>query len=182
MSKPRNKSTRPYIVSVVQDLSQCAEVQVDATSSAEAEVLVSALLRQGKLNSLDYTSGDNQRDPYTCGSWEKDEDTAVDCIVNDAGITFPPKTNINTLRYNDGPLTACPLCGAELNAFLQVTLYTITLDATGHVSAYEGGPHPESTSDIIELSQAENTTIICTNHHHISGPSLADNRTRHATD
>ena len=182
MSKPRNKSAKPYIVSVVQDLSECAEVQVDATSSTEAQELVSALLRQGKLNSLDYTSGDNQRDPYTCGSWEKDEDTTVDCIVNDAGITFPPKTNINTLRYNDGPLTACPLCGAELNAFLQVTLYTITLDATGHVSAYEGGPHPESTSDIIELGQAENTTIICTNNHHISGPSLADNRTRHATD
>ena len=114
MSKSRNKSTKPYIVSVVQDLSQCAEVQVDATSSTEAEELVSALLRQGKLNSLDYTSGDNQRDPYTCGSWEKDDDTPVDCIVTDSGITFPPKTNINTLRHSDGPLTACPQCGAEL--------------------------------------------------------------------
>jgi len=171
MSKPRNKSAKPYIVSVVQDLSECAEVQVDATSSVEAEELVSALLRQGKLNSLDYTPGDNQRDPYTCGSWEKDDDTTVDCIITDAGITFPPKTNINTLRYNDGPLTACPLCGGELNAFLQLTLYTITLDATGHVSAYEGGPQPESASDIIELCLAKNTTIICTNNHHISGPS-----------
>lgn len=172
MSKPRNKSAKPYIVSVVQDLSQCAEVQVDAISSAEAEELVSALLRQGNLNSLDYTSGDNQRDPYTCGSWEKDDDTSVDCIVTDSGITFPSKTNINTLRHSDGPLTACPQCGAELNAFLQLTLYRITIDPTGHLSAYEGGPQPESTSDIIELSQAENTTIICTNNHHISGPSL----------
>jgi hypothetical protein len=69
MSTSRNNSAKPYIVSVVQDSSECAEVQVNATSSAEAEELVSALLRQGKLNSLDYTSGDNQRDPYTCGSW-----------------------------------------------------------------------------------------------------------------
>jgi hypothetical protein len=172
MSQTRNKSTKPYIVSVVQDLSECAEVQVNATSSAEAEEIVSALLRQGKLNSLDYTPGDNQRDPYTCGSWEKDDDTAVDCIVTDSGVTFPPKTNINTLRNSHGLLTVCPQCGAELNAFLRLTLYTITLDSTGHVSAYEGGPQPESTSDTIELSQAENTTIICTNNHHISGPSL----------
>ncbi len=172
MSTPRHRSAKPYIVSVVQDLSECAEVQVDATGSAEAEEIVSALLRQGKLNSLDYTPGDNQRDPYTCGSWEKDDDTPVDCIVTDSGITFPPKTNTNTLRHSDGPLTACPRCGAELNAFLHLTLYTITLDATGHVSAYEGGPQPESTFDLIELSQAENTTIICTNNHHISGPSL----------
>ena len=174
MSQARIKPTKPYIVSVVQDLSECAQVQVDATSSLDAEEIVSGLLRQGKLARLDFARGDDRGDPYTCGSWEKDDDTPVDCVITNNEITFAPRIS--------GPLTACPQCGAELNAFLQVTLYTITLDATGHVSAYEGGPHPESTSDIIELSQAENTTIICTNHHHISGPSLADNRTRHATD
>ncbi len=172
MSKSPNKNAKPYIVSIVQDLSECAEVQVDATRSAEAEEIVSVLLRQGKLNKLDYTRGDDQGNPYTCGAWEKEDDAAVDCIVTDSGITFPLKPTINTIQYIDGPLTACPQCGAELNALLRLTLYTITLDATGQLSAYEGGPQPESTSDIIELCQADNTTIICTNNHYISGPSL----------
>lgn len=166
MSKPKAK---PYIVSIVQDLSECAEVQVDATSSAEAEEIVSVLLRQGKLNKLDYTRGGDQGDPYTCGAWEKEDDTVVDCIVTDSGITFPT----STLRDIDGPLTACPQCGAELNAFLRLTLYTITLDATGQLSAYKGGPQPENASDIIELCRADNTTIICTNNHHISGPQVS---------
>jgi hypothetical protein len=171
MSKSPNNTAKTYSVSIVQDLSECAEVQVDATSSAEAEEIVSVLLRQGKLNKLDYTRGDDRGDPYTCGAWEKEHDTTVDCIVTDSGITFPLKPDLNTIRV-DGPLTACPQCGAELNAFLRLTLYTITLDATGQLSAYEGGPQPESTSDIIELCQPDNTTIICTNNHHISGPSL----------
>ena len=64
MSKSPNKTAKPYIVSIVQDLSECAEVQVDATSSAEAEEIVSVLLRQGKLNKLDYTRGHDQGDPY----------------------------------------------------------------------------------------------------------------------
>ena len=49
---PRKNPTTPYIVSVVQDLSECAEVQVDATSSSEAEEIVSELLRHGKLDKL----------------------------------------------------------------------------------------------------------------------------------
>jgi hypothetical protein len=166
MSQPGKKPTIPYIVSVVQDLSECAEVQVDATSSSEAEEVVSALLRQGRLDKLDYARGDDQGNPYTCGCWEKDDDTLIDCIITNNEITFAEKPT----RKISGPLTACPQCGAELNASIRLTLYTVTLNEHGLVSAYEGGPEPESTSEIIELCQADNTTIICTNNHHISGP------------
>lgn len=162
MSQARIKPTKPYIVSVVQDLSACAEVQVDATSSLDAEEIVSELLRQGKLARLDFAPGDDQGNPYTCGSWEKDDDTPVDCVITNNDISFAPKIT--------GPLTACPQCGAELNASIRLTLYTVSLDEHGHVSAYEGGPTPESESDVIELCQADNTTITCTNKHHISGP------------
>lgn len=68
---PRKSPTTPYIVSVVQDLSECAEVQVDATNSSEAEEIVSELLRSGKLDKLDYARGDDHGNPYTCGAWEK---------------------------------------------------------------------------------------------------------------
>jgi len=163
---PRKNPTTPYIVSVVQDLSECAEVQVDATSSSEAEEIVSELLRSGKLDKLDYARGDDQGNPYTCGAWEKDDDRTVDCVITNDEITFAQKPTRNIL----GPLTACPLCGAELNASIRLTLYTITLDEQGHISAYEGGPQPETTSDMIELCQTDNTSIICTNNHHISGP------------
>ena len=91
MSQARIKPTKPYIVSVVQDLSACAEVQVDATSSLDAEEIVSELLRQGKLARLDFAPGDDQGDPYTCGSWEKDDDTPVDCVITNNDISFAPK-------------------------------------------------------------------------------------------
>jgi hypothetical protein len=162
MSQARIKPTTPYIVSVVQDLTECAQVQVDATSSLDAEEIVSGLLRQGKLARLDFARGDDRGDPYTCGSWEKDDDTPVDCVITNNEITFARKIS--------GPLTACPQCGAELNASIRLTLYTVSLDEHGLVSAYEGGPAPESESDVIELCQADNTTITCTNKHHISGP------------
>lgn len=162
MSQATIKPTKPYIVSVVQDLSECAQVQVDATSSLDAEEIVSGLLRQGKLARLDFERGDDRGDPYTCGSWEKDDDTPVDCVITNNEITFAPKIS--------GPLTACPQCGADLNASIRLTLYTVSLDEHGLLSAYEGGPKPESESDVIELCQADNTTITCTNKHHISGP------------
>ena len=162
MSQARIKPTKPYIVSVVQDLSECAQVQVDATSSLDAEEIVSGLLRQGKLARLDFARGDDRGDPYTCGSWEKDDDTPVDCVIANNEITFAPKIS--------GPLTACPQCGADLNASIRLTLYTVSLDEHGLVSAYEGGPKPESESDVIELCQTDNTTITCSNKHHISGP------------
>jgi len=96
MPKPRKQRTKPFIVRLARDLSEYADVQVDATTSSEAEDIVSQLLGQGQLNALDYARGDDREGPYTCDSWEKEDDETVDCIIENNRITFPPKTNINT--------------------------------------------------------------------------------------
>jgi hypothetical protein len=170
MTKPRKKKTKPFIVMVAQDLSEYAHVQVDATSSEEAEEIVSDLLHQGELTQLDYARGDDREGPYTCEASEKEDDQTIDCIIKGDRIIFPtrPKNPIPTTAT--GPLTACPRCGAALNAFVRISLYTVKLDETGQVTSFEGGPQPESESDLIELCQTDNTTITCVNNHYISGP------------
>jgi|GEM_PF-3094565 hypothetical protein len=93
MPQPRKKRTKPYIVGLAQDLSEYAHVQVDATSSSEAEDIVSTFLAEGKLNKLDFSRGDYLGNPYTWATWEKEDDTAVDCIITNNSITFPPRNN-----------------------------------------------------------------------------------------
>lgn len=91
MTNPSNTSTRTYIVRVAQDLSEYADVQVDAASAEDAEDIVSELLRKGKLNNLRYAPGDDREGPYTCDSSEKEDDTPVDCTIQDNRITFTPQ-------------------------------------------------------------------------------------------
>ncbi len=87
MAKPRKQRTESFIVQIAQELTEYAEVEVYATGSTEAEELVSTLLRQGKLNKLDFQRGDDRDGPYTCDS-RKNEDDTPDCIIKDNTITF----------------------------------------------------------------------------------------------
>jgi hypothetical protein len=170
MTKPRKKKTKTFIVLVAQDLSEYANVQVDATTSEEAEEIVSDLLDQGQLIKLEYQRGDDREGPYTCEASEKEEDQTVDCIIKNNRIIFPTKPKDPIPSRATGPLTACPQCGADLNASVRITLYTVKLDDSGQITSFDGGPQPESESDLLELCQADNTTISCVNNHHISGP------------
>jgi hypothetical protein len=171
MTKPRKKKRKPFIVGVAQDLSEYATVQVDAIDSSEAEEIVSDLLEQEKLTELEYTRGDDREGPYTCDSSEKEADQFANCIIKGDRIIFPTRSKLPTPTAT-GPLTACPQCGAELNASVRITLYTVKLDETGQVTSFEGGPQPESESDLIDLCESDNTTITCVNNHHISGPPI----------
>lgn len=170
MAKPKKKNAKPYIVRVAQDLSEYADVQVDATNSDEAEEIVSDLLDQGQLTTLEYERGDDREGPYTCEAWEKEEDQTADCIIKNDRIIFPTKPSSPVPPRTTGPLTACPQCGAALNASVRITLYTVKLGDSGQITSFEGGPQPESESDLLELCQADNTTITCANNHYISGP------------
>jgi hypothetical protein len=86
MSKPEKK-TESFIVQIAQEHTDYAEVEVFATSSTEAEELVSTLLRQGKLNNLHFHPGDDRDGPYTCDC-RKNEGETPDCIIKDNIITF----------------------------------------------------------------------------------------------
>lgn len=155
---------------VAQDLSEYAHVQVDATSSEEAEEIVSDLLDQGQLTQLEYERGDDREGPYTSDASEKEEDQTVDCIIKGDRIIFPPRPKNPIPPRATGPLTSCPQCGGDLNASVRITLYTVKLAESGQVSSFEGAPQPESESDLIDLCQADNTTITCVNNHYIYGP------------
>jgi hypothetical protein len=171
MTKPRKKKTKPFIVIIAQDLSEYAHVQVDANSSEEAEEIVSDLLEQGQLTALQYQPGDDREGPYTSDASEKEADYPVECVIKGARIIFPTQSKTPTPTPATGPLTACPQCGADLNASVHITLYSVKLDESGQVTSFEGGPQPESDSDLIQLCESNTTTIInCANNHHISGP------------
>lgn len=91
MTKPRKRRTESFIVQIEQGLTEYAEVEVFATSSTEAEDLVSTLLRQGRLNNIDFQRGDDRDGPYTCDS-RKNEGETPDCIIKDNTITFRSTT------------------------------------------------------------------------------------------
>src|SRR6266498_4539867 len=135
MTKPRKKKTKTFIVLVAQDLSEYANVQVDATTSEEAEEIVSDLLDQGQLIKLEYQRGDDREGPYTCEASEKEEDQTFDCIIKNNRIIFPTKPKDPISPRATGPLTACPQCGADLNASVRITLYTVKLDDSGQVTS-----------------------------------------------
>ena len=92
MTKPRKRRTESFIVQIAQDLTEYADVEVFATSSTEAEELVSTLLRHGKHNNIDFQRGDDRDGPYTCDC-RKNEGETPDCIIKDNTITFRSTTS-----------------------------------------------------------------------------------------
>ncbi len=167
MSKPRKNRTKPYIVRLAQDLSEYADVQVDATSSSEAEDIVSELLGQGKLNKLDYARGDDREGPYTCDCWEKEDNTPVDCIIKNNCITFPPQTTINpTPSPTETQITNPPYAVRPYQDDPNIDAFEI-IATTGHirglgpivvavVAEYESGQLlPHGTPEIRSKLQAD---------------------------
>ena len=73
-STPEENEEKTYVVRVARDLSEYADVAVSTTDSSAAEEIVSDLLEGDKLDNLNYESGDDREGPYTCDSWEKEED------------------------------------------------------------------------------------------------------------
>ncbi len=74
-------------------------------------------------------------------------------------------THINKAKT----LTTCPQCNSELNAILRLILYNVTV-RDGLVIHYQGGPQPESDSDIAELCDSDNTIIVCERGHLLTTP------------
>ncbi len=66
---------------------------------------------------------------------------------------------------DDRVFTACPECGAELQAALKIYLYGVEVNSAGLLIKYDGGPQPENEDDILELCDLQNTTVYCANDH-----------------
>jgi len=100
-----------------------------------------------------------------------------DAITNDVGLTedemveaseFERTTSAARSMTNsdDNTLIAgCPQCNAPLNAVFSVHLNNITIESDGTIKTYEGGPMPESESDVIDLANESGPTIICEQGH-----------------
>ena len=74
--------------------------------------------------------------------------------------------------------TACPECGAELQAAVKIYLYGVEVNNAGLVIKYDGGPQPENEDDILELCDLQNTIVYCANDHIFSSAGTV--RTRSA--
>jgi len=82
---------RPFIVGVANDLSEYASVRVFAESASNAEDTISAMLRRGELQMLEFERGDDIEGPYTCDVNEDEGDqTYVELTVRD-GAVLPTK-------------------------------------------------------------------------------------------
>jgi hypothetical protein len=66
---------------------------------------------------------------------------------------------------DDRVFTACPGCGAELQAAVKIYLYGVEINNAGLVIKYDGGPQPENEDDILKLCDLQNTTVYCANDH-----------------
>jgi len=63
---------------------------------------------------------------------------------------------------DDRVFTACPECGAELQAALKIYLYGVEVNSAGFLIKYDGGPQPENEDDILELCDLH---VYCANDH-----------------
>jgi len=77
----------------------------------------------------------------------------------------PPANSAAPQVQHDRVFTACPECGAELQAALKIYLYGVEVNNAGLVIKYDGGPQPENENDILELCDLQNTIVYCANDH-----------------
>jgi len=173
-STPDENEEKTYVVRVARDLSEYADVAVSTTDSSAAEEIVSDLLEGDKLDNLNYESGDDREGPYTCDSWEKEEDEQVDCTIENGTPVFTSelsRQSKSSSTKTSGPTRTCPNCGAELHASVKINLYAVEVNSDGRIINYDGGPQPASEEDILELCEPANTTIYCANNHPYSPQS-----------
>jgi hypothetical protein len=99
---PKTSNETTFIVRIAKDLSEYADVAVEAADASEAEELVTDLLsKPSRLDDLNYEAGDDREGPYTCDSWESDgEDQVPLTIRNGVPILPPARTKLTCPNCN----------------------------------------------------------------------------------
>lgn len=90
-SSQKTSNEKTFIVRIAKDLSEYADVAVEATDAGEAEEIVANLLsKPSALDDLNYEAGDDREGPYTCDSWESDGTEQVALTIRSGVPIFPP--------------------------------------------------------------------------------------------
>ena len=106
-TKTSNEKT--FIVRIAKDLSEYADVAVEAADANEAEEIVADLLSEpSKLDDLHYEPGDDREGPYTCDSWESDGAAQVALTIRNGLPIFPTARSLfrSSRKF---PATSTPL-------------------------------------------------------------------------
>lgn len=102
--RKRQPAQKRFIVRIGNDLSEYADVRVNATDTTEAEEIVSELLEAGKLTALEYERGDDREGPYTCDAWKDEGDEQVQGTIKNGELVLPTPANFEL---------KCPHCGYD---------------------------------------------------------------------
>ena len=99
-SSAKTSNDKTYIVRIAKDLSEYADVAVEAADASEAEEIVTDLLsKPSALDDLNYEAGDDREGPYTCDSRESDGADQVALIIRNGLPIFPPAFTKLTCPY-----------------------------------------------------------------------------------
>ena len=96
----KTSNEKTFIVRIAKDLSEYADVAVEAADASEAEEIVADLLSEpSKLDDLHYEPGDDREGPYTSDSWESDGADQVALTIRNGVPIFPPAPKKLTCPY-----------------------------------------------------------------------------------
>src|SRR5258708_16556498 len=88
-TKTSNEKT--FIVRIAKDLSEYADVAVEAADASEAEEIVTDLLsKPSQLDDLNYEGGDDREGPYTCDSWQTAGADQLALTIRHGAPILPP--------------------------------------------------------------------------------------------
>src|SRR5207302_10125044 len=86
----KTSNAKTVIVRIAKDLSEYADVAVEAADASEAEEIVTDLLsKPSALDDLIYEAGDDRERPYTCDSWKSDGADQVALTIRNGLPIFP---------------------------------------------------------------------------------------------
>lgn len=159
-SSPKASNENTFIVRVAKDLSEYADVAVEAADASEAEEIVTDLLsKPSKLDDLNYEAGDDREGPYTCDSWESDGADQVALTIRNGVPIFPPAPTKLTCPYCDYDGERPTEHGGTFRYLADVTTWREI------IRLKKGKPNPtliiEGLSDKYDEDEEKNERIEC---------------------
>jgi hypothetical protein len=159
-SSPKTSNETTFIVRIAKDLSEYADIAVEAADANQAEEIVTELLsKPSKLDDLNYEAGDDRERPYTCDSWESDGADLVALTIRNGVPIFPPASAKLTCPYCDYDGEGPTEHGGTFRYLAEVTTWRKI------IRLKKGKPNPtliiEGLSDKYDEDEEKNERIEC---------------------